>query len=52
MTKEQIIEKLAEIIETQEDLAALKSLIEERKQFILYRGVERDFYFGEKGEES
>jgi len=53
MTKKQIMAAVLEIIKDERDLEALKSLIEERKEFLEYRAIEKEIYFGnDKREES
>lgn len=47
---EELLRKLAEIFTTSEDLDALKSLIDERKNHLMYRAFDREFHFGEKSE--
>jgi hypothetical protein len=51
---EELLKKLADIIQTESDLIAIQSLIEERKMHRTYRELDREFYFGrqaQKGEE-
>jgi hypothetical protein len=48
MNKNEIMSALLEIINDESDLNALKSLIEERKEFLIYREVEMEILLKEE----
>lgn len=48
LMNEELLKKLADIFPTEDELNALKSLIDERKNHLMYRELDREFYFGDK----
>ena len=50
MEHQELIERLADIFQSQADIEALASLIHERSAHLGYRAIERELYFGIKPE--